>query len=417
MDERKQPSAINGVWWFPDEPGNRWTGVVSLSNEGRSPTFDYTVPIGHRYNPPLCPAAILGEDRHGKSVSLLRLGRENLSTSNSLAEVSYSAGHVFRGLHVLDTSELSLRSFSVYMQHLYGWLNRTGFQHPKREERDAVNIRHTRSADLTFSISESLSLTFGMRVDSWDADREQSVKENTYFELCSAEGFPFTTAHDFTVSFTQLLHFATLGRVYPISCCGEGFGAGQERRGEFDWYSGWMREPVKTQIDPGWWVFRFEDVQHKFGLFYANWLTFTEQQREALASYFATVYSHLSNSVAHLCLTQALEAYQGTRLADHHRNFEIKIRELAVEHQAQFRDRYSDPADFATTVRHNRNYYTHHNPVWLEKGRVLRGSGLYQLNETLRLLFQAAVLRELQLPAERCSRLRRQLATRIVNYY
>lgn len=60
--------------------------------------------------------------------------------------------------------------------------------------------------------------------------------------------------------------------------------------------------------DPSWRVFRFEDVRREFGSFYGKWLTFTEQQRKALGSYSRPFIAQLADAVAHLSLTQALEA-------------------------------------------------------------------------------------------------------------
>jgi len=178
-----------------------------------------------------------------------------------------------------------------------------------------------------------------------------------------------------------------------------------------------MHDDVKSEIDPDQWVFQFPDVQNDFGAFCSRWFHASLTYEEALSCYFTTVHHPLPDSVRHLCLTQALEAYHGVKNAAHHNDFELKIRELAEAHRRNLPGLFDDPLDFATTVRHNRNYYTHHNPKWLSYGRVLLGTDLFRLNEKLRVLFQACMLDELRISPERCSRLRRQLATHIVNYY
>jgi hypothetical protein len=73
-------------------------------------------------------------------------------------------------------------------------------------------------------------------------------------------------------------------------------------------------------------------------------------------------------------------------------------------------------ASFAEQVRDNRNYYTHHDPAIKQRGRVVSGARLFRLNEKLRLLFQMCVLTEMKIPADRFLRLRRQLATYIIDY-
>jgi hypothetical protein len=63
-----------------------------------------------------------------------------------------------------------------------------------------------------------------------------------------------------------------------------------------------------------------------------------------------------------------------------------------------------------------RNHYTHHNPKWKATGKVAERAELVRLNEKLRLLFQMCVLTDLQIPDDRFPRLRRQLATEIIDY-
>ena len=75
-----------------------------------------------------------------------------------------------------------------------------------------------------------------------------------------------------------------------------------------------------------------------------------------------------------------------------------------------------DIPDFAKSVLCTRNYYTHHAPKWLDTGKVAKRTDLIRLNEKLRLLFQMCVLTDLKIPSDRFLRLRRQLATDVINY-
>jgi hypothetical protein len=71
---------------------------------------------------------------------------------------------------------------------------------------------------------------------------------------------------------------------------------------------------------------------------------------------------------------------------------------------------------FAAEVAKTRNYYTHHNPDDLATGAVAKRAELVRMNEKLRLVFQMCVLTDLGIPADRFNRLRRQLATEIMDY-
>jgi hypothetical protein len=72
--------------------------------------------------------------------------------------------------------------------------------------------------------------------------------------------------------------------------------------------------------------------------------------------------------------------------------------------------------DFTDRVHATRNFYTHHNPKWDKDGKVARRSDLIRMNERLKLLFQMCVLTDLNIPKDRFVRLRRQIATQIIEY-
>jgi ApeA N-terminal domain 1 len=408
---------IRGTWWFPNNPSKRWVGHLSLVNE-KSPRLNFVVPNDAGFEAPPYPATLFGEDEHGKPVSLLRLGRVNLNSTFRICEASYEAGHAVLGVHVLNTTDLQVGTFDVYLQQLGGWLWRSGFDRSlETSHSEELTIRYQRPPDLQFNIRDTLSVELVTCVTRWASIREQGIREDSCFHFEAAATIDFDKARELISSAVQILHFASLEPVYPIRVEGSSAATTHNEPKRFEWISGWMHEDTKSQIDPDWWVFRFSDVQEEFGRFWSRWLDARSRYQEALGCYFTTVYHSLPSSVEHLCLTQALEAYHGVRNATHHRDFELKIRELVNDHKQSLSGLFDDPEEFATTVRHNRNYYTHHNPRWLSDGRVAVGNDLFRLNQKLLLLFQACMLQELQIPPDRCRRLRRQLATHIVDYY
>ena len=132
---------------------------------------------------------------------------------------------------------------------------------------------------------------------------------------------------------------------------------------------------------------------------------------------FHTIYHSLTSELAHLSLTQALDAYHGVKFQAHRDRGGIRPKIRA----ACWRSR-----SFITGVggRHpgvcqggsnHWNFYTHHNPEVQKTGRVAKGAALIRLNEKLTLLFQMCVLADMGIPADRFPDLRRQLATEIVH--
>jgi len=130
------------------------------------------------------------------------------------------------------------------------------------------------------------------------------------------------------------------------------------------------------------------------------------------------VYHQLTTPVKHLCLTQALDAYHGVRFSSHgQRDFKAKVMELCKLNEKAMSELVDDVTGFAGQVRDTRNYLTHHNPDDLANREVVQGSAeLIRLNEKLTILFQACVLTDIGVPAERLARLHRQLADSIIEY-
>jgi hypothetical protein len=174
---------------------------------------------------------------------------------------------------------------------------------------------------------------------------------------------------------------------------------------------------VKSDLLGDDWIFKFEDVQNEFGKFMAMWLEYLKKFDDALDCYFATVYHRPPHSIEHLSLTQALEAYHSIKFESHKdRTFADKIQELVEANKTSLIGLIDDAKDFATTVLHNRNYYTHYNPQWKIDGRIVSGGKLHQLNEKLRLVFQMCVLKDIGISPDRFGRLRRQLAISIIDF-
>lgn len=178
-----------------------------------------------------------------------------------------------------------------------------------------------------------------------------------------------------------------------------------------------LREAKSEYPLPDRWLFRYQDVKADLAGFIRDWLEYKEKYSEAMNCYSSTIYNSLTDVLSHLSLTQALEAYHSIRFNSHNQNeFRPKIEGLCKLHKDSLKGLVDDIADFSEWVWCSRNYYTHHNPVWLKKGKVAKRGELYRLNEKLRLLFQMCVLTDLHIPKERFWHLRRQIATEVIDY-
>lgn len=412
---------IPGLWWFPDKADEQWVGTLTLAPD-ESPHLQVTVKKPFSTKHETCPPVIHGCDQHGKPITLLFVTQPQSTSSAVLSHLTYSAGYAILGLHVPDATSFSVDSLIIKSQHLYEWSRITGFLHEKPETTRDIYIHYRRPSDQTFEIDSNLSVELRATCLSHTNLSERDVSEGLCVAFISKQPLSLAKCTDLITAIRHLLHFAVLSPVYPLEITanknGYGYNVGDTFfPKEIEIISGIIREPVKSEILPERWVFQLNDVQADFGKFMAKWLTYLETFDEALGCYSTTVYHGLPHSVEHLCLTQGLDAYHGIKFQSHKdQDFKKKLKELIEPHETPLKGLVDDGEDFATTVHANRNYYTHHNPKWKEGGRVVSGGNLFRLNEKLSLLFQMCVLTDMGIPSDRFSRLRRQLATQIIDY-
>lgn len=223
-----------------------------------------------------------------------------------------------------------------------------------------------------------------------------------------------------TDSLRMFLHLTILKPVYPVSMTLDGFtnvaNTTSPQKDRVIVWASHFHEAMSEYTRNSLWVFQFENIKSKFKEYYSQWVTVQARYQEALDCYSTTVYHSLPNSVDCLCLTQALDAYHGARYLSHDkRGFQKKIEELCEANKDSLSGLIDDIPIFAKKAVNSRNYYTHHNPEDIKKGDVaLAIPDLVMLNAKLKMLFQMSILREIGIPSDRYTALRRQIPREII---
>jgi hypothetical protein len=413
---------IKSFWWAPAHPETRWFGTLTLELD-QSPELELFV---ERNNPaddarPL-GRVIHGKDEHGLPITLLFVGSAGDSTSGAVLKRTFHAGYALVGITLPDADSFVVNSLRFQVQQLYGWLGRSGFKQNAEDNTDTFAVHFRHQEDEWFSITSDLELGIHNTFTAQNGFQERRVSEDAALTFRSKTGFSLSRCRELVGSVRTLLHFASLKKVYPVWMTAYKNGHGYQSGGrwidqDIEIVTSNLHEAKSEYPMPDRWLFRFDDVRDDFAGFVHTWLDYTQRFAESLGCYSSTIYHSLTAELAHLSLTQALEAYHGIQFSSHHKHeFQAKIEELGNLHATSLKGLVDDIPDFAERVLCTRNYYTHHSPKWLATGKVAKGIELIRLNEQLRLLFQMCVLTDLKIPADRFLRLRRQLATDIINY-
>jgi hypothetical protein len=180
----------------------------------------------------------------------------------------------------------------------------------------------------------------------------------------------------------------------------------------------------------------YEHVEAKFPQIIKKWFSYYRDMEAVLSLYFTAVWFDGIPSTTHfLLLAQALEAYHNRSqqftssiqsTPDFHRRLAVildgmanqaerpwlkeklqhanqkhlaqRLSELISRNKTEVARFIRDPEDFASKIRHTRNYYTHFDEDLKRRGKVAEGKDLVLLTIWARAILQISFFRDLGLP-------------------
>ncbi len=420
----KREEKFLGLWWQPENPSQQWFGKARWKTS-KSPKLTLHYKSQDAASPPSGNVeSLLGLDRNGTALSLLRVGQHLESTAGLLSRKVYGGGHILKGIHVTRLEDMRINKVNVWLQYLGAWLGEEGFTDAMQDQTSRIEYR--RPEDRRYQISPNVTLKLCHSSRSSTQSRQRRLTYDIFFSVEKKKPLNFKRAFHWIDDLRSLLHFARLRRVKPTKITFEDFDFRLElgRKSypkEVELFSGAIAEPIEK--DPLFFdfVFTFNDVKDRFAEFCGKWFRFNVEQREAIGCYMTTVYVSLTDEVRLICLTQALEAFHQIRFRpaakSENAHFINRVKELCRRHDQRMTVLVGEIDAFGITVRDSRHYYTHHDPSTRQKGNVLSGSKLTLLTYHLQYLFRLCVLAEFGLDGDPHSMLRRQVPGRITEFY
>lgn len=419
----KRKEKFLGYWWQPENPDQQWLGKARWKTS-RSPRLTLHYKSRDAVSPPSGNIeSLLGLDRNRTAFSLLRVGQHLGSTAGLLSRKVYGGGHLLKGIHVARLEDMRINKVNVWLQYLGAWLGEEGFSDAMQDQTSRIEYR--RPEDRSYQISPNVTLKLCHSSRSSTQSRQRHLTYDIFFSVEKKKPVNFNRAFRWINDLRFLLHFARLKRVKPTKITFEDFGFRSDlgRKSypkEAELFSGAIGEPKKDPLFFDF-VFTFNDVKDRFAEFCGKWFRFNVEQREAIGCYMTTVYVSLTDEVRLVCLTQALEAFHQIRFRpvakSENAYFINRIKELCRRHDQRMVALVGEIDAFSTAVRDSRHYYTHHDPSIRQKGNVLSGSKLTLLTYHLQYLFRLCVLAEFGLDDDPHSMLRRQVPSRITEFY
>ncbi len=419
-----------GFWWSPDRPDERVFGILQHSNGG-SPNLELFSGGTSASKAVEFGSVIHGTDERGTPITLLNASQGNSSRGwsvwgNGLERRQIHAGTALIGIHAAETESVGFNTIRIELQQLDGWLGISGFSKDSFLGFPESRLHYRVPEAETFLVEGDIEVrwrVFPQLNDQFvDGRNCRRISDLAAVELCSQNGISLKEYAYFLKALRLLLHFASLRPVYPVSVVGwqddHAFQVGDESiKQEIQVWTSLIHGPESEMPFPDLWTFRYECIRGRFSEIFEKLLRAADELGEAINCYSTTVYHRLPTAVECLCLVQALEAFDGVCNGTFKkRNLNAKIERLVTLHSSALNDLIADAATFGGQVQEARHYYTHHNPEDLNRGMVSKGVDLIRMNERLKILFQTCMLSRLGIPEPNFGRLRRQIASRIVEY-
>ena len=203
---------IKSFWWSPDRPETRWFGTLTLGPDQtpeleliveRQDPAEQALPLGR---------VIHGKDEHGKPITLLFVGSPGQSTSGAVLKLNLSAGYAIIGVALPNAESFVANSLRFQVQHLHGWLGRSGFEKNAGENNYtfAVNFRH--KEDEWFAITADLELAIHNTFETHNGFQERRIREDAALTFRTKGGFSLGRCQELIGAVRTLLHFAFLIR-------------------------------------------------------------------------------------------------------------------------------------------------------------------------------------------------------------
>jgi hypothetical protein len=413
---------FEGYWWLASNSERQWFGRLRWrAAESPKLSLQYRTIDEATASPPLQAESVLGLDKAGTPVSVLRIGCSGGLRSGFLSDRRYTAGHILKGVHVTTRDGFRAHRFELRLQYLGDWLREEGFEDPGSKN-DEIAIRYSRPPDRSFEVATGVTVHVCHAARSVTRARQRKVGYDIFFAMEKKRSFSWKQASRFIDGLKGLLHFACLK---PVKATGLSFEnldhtfelAGNRYPKQIKVFNASIAAPLKEYVHENNFVFTFQDVEAGFGAFCADWFEFCVEQKEALGCYYPTVYFTLPDQLRLISITQALEAYhQRFYRPKGDVKFQDRINELCRIKRQLVEKLVGDIEKFAAIVTDSRDYYTHHHPSIRAKGNVATGIKLTMMSYHLQYVFRLCILSRFGLERDRFDVLLRQIPDRVVEY-
>lgn len=454
-----EPFEKKGVWWLPESPRKRVYGTLTYDIiEGA--TLDLYGMVERDLHTWLSRDSslpendiIVGELPDGKPVTLFQFHHVNVGFSRSLYTDSNSsnsfpvsklrANYVFEGEHFLTKEDIKFEKISISLSHLRNWANHVHVQQSNDENK--LIVTHNLPPNVVVIIPHVGKLTLYYDTSVSQSSKNTTLGKEVGITIEAKEPTSFGVWLKTIYLLQAFLSFATRHPVHllqmdEVKAIDLKLPRGETRKSfvTTDVFFRLSEIPEDSSTEsPANMLFTLKDIADNFELCLQNWFQKAELLEPVYELHFGTLHNPTMYPIHKFSsLAQALETYHrrtNNRSAFPKEEFEIRKKEiltavpsqyeewlkekLSFSNELSLRQRLEDimqtynsivgivpnQVDFIKKVVNTRNYLTHYDKRLRDK--AVTGMELSSLSNSLRMLVEMCLLRELGISDEKISQI------------
>jgi hypothetical protein len=409
MNLQRDQEPIDGNWWDPARPEDKWHGTLKLTagKPAELRVLDYGRSLlQSSFGSPGEVATLLhGTSSAGKPITLYNSFCQEHRMTEISEERRFQVEQSIFGRHLRE-EDLVFDEVHVEFDYLNDWVAYRRYEEKEVEEQEGrkeIRIRLNPDHKFPFEAPGYSAAQFYLGYRSQSSLFQFSIENLSNLQITFSERLPLRDIFRDLTQWRWFLNLATGRDVHlkrlTLFRSDLKLAVGEDSFAEplEIWASSRGKREDKNLLHPSEMIFSLPDIRPSLSEIITNWKTMQKSWAVVLHRYFATIHrEELRLEEQFLFRTQAIEAL--SRVQSEGKDLSVREAYSHAWDQAphELREKLGQKEAFVRSVGANRNFLVHYRPQ--DEDQVAEFPQLFELSQKLKFILEVAVLRELRVP-------------------
>lgn len=392
-----------GKWFLPSDVNKKVFGTIKyVPHEGT--TLELFGEFSQRDYSKL--QFIWGILSNGKFVTLYNcfIFNYQINSSEGFNLSIYRVNFLIIGAHFKDNKDLSFNKVNIKFANLDSWLDISGFEKERANDRRELNIKYKLPEDIEFPINSSK--TFSIRntylIPGSNQRQEITIKQSSYIQIEYRRKNRLTNILK-DINHVQNLFVLFMQSPVLIESIELSFKIGNNAKfHNANLYFALLKPQYKKDelhwIDM---VISYKDISIDLETITKNWMNLQGSLSTVCNPYFSTFHSPFFYvSDLFLNLARAVEAFHRETINNGKVHFKVRVEEVLKIYSKCYNGllEIKSKPQFADRIKILRNLFTHSNPLETDSNK--HSLELYYYSERLQIVLACAIMNYIGLNKE-----------------